>query len=205
MQSGNHLFCKPVPVFHRHEVLYEYSIEELGQTIGFRSFDLQTDLSLIHNWVNQPYSKRFWQMQGDIDLLYNTYTNILSSSYTHSFIGTLDNVPICLIDVYLVIIDELKVHIYVNADDCGLHLLMAPPRLLLKNLSYYALREFVAYIFSFPVATTLYVEPDCKNILANKLALKTGFQFQNTIQLSYKTANLYSLTKENFYAKNKIS
>jgi hypothetical protein len=205
MQTTSRLFCKPIRVFHQHEMLYEKKIEELGQRIGFRSFDLNTDLALIHEWVNQPYSKRFWQMDGNIDFLQRVYENILSSDHAHSFIGTLDKIPICLVDVYLVSMDELKEHIGASADDSGLHLLMAPPRLLIKNLSLHSLGEFLSFYFSFPVTATMYAEPDCKNVLANKLAERVGFQFLKQIELSYKTANLYSITKQQFYATNKIS
>ena len=51
----------------------------------------------------------------------------------------------------------------------------------------------------FPEAETLYGEPDAANTPANLAAKRAGFQFQKTIQLSYKTANLYAITKDQFH------
>ena len=42
--------------------------------ISFRSFDLSKDLTTIHDWVNRPYSREFWQLSGPVELLRDTYT-----------------------------------------------------------------------------------------------------------------------------------
>ncbi|HSZ86200.1 MAG TPA: GNAT family N-acetyltransferase [Puia sp.] len=199
------LFFKPVKVNYENEILYERFISAINATVVFRSLQLSTDIELIHDWVNQPYTKRFWQMSVDIKSLQKTYGSILENCHAHSFIGLLNEKITCLIDVYQVNIDELKQHVLASNDDCGLHMLMGPPRQMLKNSSHHMLSEFLSFYFSFPMAGSMYAEPDQENILANRLAKSVGFQFVKTIQLSYKTANLYSITKNQFYAKNKIS
>jgi acetyl CoA:N6-hydroxylysine acetyl transferase len=199
------LFFKPGKTTHPDKILHEQFIAALKGRLTFRSLHLDTDITIVHQWVNKHYAKRFWQMEGDIHFLINTYQSILDNCHAHSFIGLLDEQIICLVDVYQVAVDELKNHLHPTDFDCGLHLLMAPPRQSIKDLSYHALREFLAYYFSFPLAGKMYAEPDAQNVFANKLAIKAGFVFRKSIQLSYKKANLYSITKTQFYAENKIS
>ena len=130
---------------------------------------------------------------------------MLQNPHAHSFVAFLDDLLIAQIDIYQVLVDELSGHVPATPKDCGIHLLMLPPERSKKNLSFYLLRACFAYYFSFDSPGILYGEPDEKNLAANILARKAGFSFLKTIQLSYKTANLYSITKEQFNATNKIA
>jgi RimJ/RimL family protein N-acetyltransferase len=194
------LFCKPLPGMHPTELLFLVKDKELSGTISFRSLCLTTDIDTIHDWVNQPYSRRYWQMNVDKASLSDSYTSLLNSPEAHSFIGLFNNKIVCQIDCYLVAADELKDHVEVSPGNCGLHILMLPPRESQKGLTESMLRAFIKFYFSFSAATTLYGEPDHRNTAANLAAKRTGFEFQKQITLSYKTANLYSITKQQFHA-----
>lgn len=194
------LFCKSVKTSHSKEILLTDQ-EKLSQNkISFRSLDLETDIEMLYDWVNQPYSKRFWQLNGSKDLLYRTCQSVLDNPNAHSFIGCFNDQPVCQVDLYNVAADELKVHTSHEPDDCGLHLLMIPPKQSSKGLSLLMLQHFIRFYFSFPQANRLFAEPDKENTVANLLAKKAGFQFLKSIQLSCKTANLYCITKEQFHA-----
>ena len=192
------LFCKPITISYPGEILYISHVQGLNADISFRSLQLKTDIDLLYDWVNRPYSKRFWQLNGSKSLLYDTYRSLLGDPNQHSFIGCFNNQPACQIDLYNVAADELKDHISHDAEDCGLHLLMMPPKQMNKGLSLCMLQHFIRFYFSFSIARRLFAEPDQENILANRLAEKAGFIFLKTILLSYKTANLYSITREQF-------
>lgn len=194
------LFCKPISSFYSGQLLYKEHEPEHEADISFRSLQLDTDIDLLYDWVNQPYSKRFWQLNGSKDLLYNTYQSLLNNPNAHSFIGLYNNQPVCQVDLYNVAADELKDHTDHDPNDCGLHLLMMPPKTRGKGLSLTMLHHFIRYYFSFPQAGRLFAEPDKENATANLLAAKAGFVFLKEISLSYKTAHLYCITKEQFYA-----
>lgn len=181
------------------EILFLLTDKDLNGTISFRSLDLGTDIDLIYAWVNQPYAKRYWQMNGDREILIAAYKTILANPVAHSFIGLFDNKIVCQIDCYAVAADELKEHVDSSPGNCGLHILMCPPRELQKGLTENILRAFSKFFFSFGAAQTLYGEPDHRNTAANLAAKRSGFEFQKTIQLSYKTANLYSITRDQFF------
>lgn len=183
------LFCKPTDtkkVFSKNN-------------IQFRSLDLGTDISLIHDWVTQPYTHRFWQLNVSREKVYALYKNILRDPDGHSFIGLWDHQPICQVDVYRVMADEVHNHIPdAMENDCGMHLLMAPAKYPVTGLTRSVLTTFLHFYFSFPGAQIMYGEPDIENDKANQLVKSCGFTFLKNIPMSYKTANLYSITKQQF-------
>jgi RimJ/RimL family protein N-acetyltransferase len=197
------LFCKPVDIPYDNEILYREDALALAGTIGFRSLQLSTDLDLIHDWVNQVYARRFWQLNGTKTLVENTYAELLKNPHAHSFIGLFNDQPVCQVDLYLVASDELRHYVEAGPDDCGLHFLMSPPNQLPKGSTVQILKAFLDFYFSFQLAERIYAEPDKDNDLANLLARKVGFRYIKAIELSYKTANLYHLTRDHFQSTTK--
>ena len=191
------LFCKPTADENRIG-LYKSSHDFHGKSISFRSMNLKGDIDLIYDWVNRDYSKKFWQLNGSKQLVQDTYNAILDNPATHSFIGLLNNTPVCQVDIYLVLADELASFVESSQDDCGMHFLMMPPEERPKGLALAMFKAFLSYYFSFQQATTMYGEPDCHNVKANQLVQASGFKFLSTIKLSYKTAYLYRLLKSEF-------
>jgi RimJ/RimL family protein N-acetyltransferase len=186
-------FDPPTPI------LFSTHSQTLDAEIHFRSLDLEKDLSLIHSWVTQPYAEKFWQLNVDPQALLAIYESILSSPIAHSFIGLLDNKIVCQVDLYHVSAEEIREHVPNHPGHCGLHILLCPPRESRRGLAAALLKAFVQFFFSFDEAQALYGEPDAANTVACVAALRAGFQFQKQITLSYKTANLYAITREQFF------
>lgn len=182
-----------------------YSATEADRTFAFRSLVPDTDIDFLFEWVNMPYSRKFWQMDGSISNLYALLSESVDNPRQHSYIGLLNDRPVCQVDLYDVLRDELKAHIDYQPNDCGLHLLTAPPRQSQKGLSLDMLRHFLRFYFSFEQTERLFAEPDHQNVLANRLAEKAGFRFLKEITLPYKTANLYCITKSQFHATHPIA
>jgi|SRR5450432_1248185 len=191
------LQCKPFQNARENQILYEKNFYEIGN-ISFRSLDLAMDLKVIHEWVNKDYSKQFWQLHGSKALIENTYYSIQQNPGTHSFIGLLNRIPVCQIDIYLVAFDELSDHVLAGEQDAGLHFHMAPPVKPIPGLSQMLMRSFLAFYFSFPESEKMFGEPDEENIRANRLVERAGFRFIRPITMSYKRANLWVCTREEF-------
>jgi len=193
-QDQPNLLCKPLPGMKQEEILFCY------KRISFRSLCLPGDIPLIYQWVNQSYARRYWQMDGTKKQLLDTYKIVLAHRQAHSFIGTFEDQVVCQVDLYNVAIDELAEHVEVSPGSCGLHILMLPPSQSSKGLTTAMLKALIRFYFSFGAAQTLYGEPDARNTGANVSAKAAGFTFLRPITLSYKTANLYSITKQQFHA-----
>jgi RimJ/RimL family protein N-acetyltransferase len=198
LQTVPRLWCKPAADFLPGTLLFSRYVPELDTHLSFRSLDLTLDLDRIYDWVNKAYAQKFWQLAGSRSMIETIYQGILENPQVHSFIGLVGDTPMCQIDLYTVVADELGQHIPAMPGDCGLHLLMCPPREMQKGWSTYGLRVFQEFYFSFPEGKRLFAEPDQDNHTANQLAINTGFRFLGTIELSYKTANLYCLQRADF-------
>lgn len=191
------LWCKSVPP---SGIMYSRKSSVIEGVIEIRSFQLENDVSTIHKWVNQPYSRRFWQLNYTIEAFSKVYGSILSDPDKHSFVGLFNKQVVCQIDLYQIVHSDLAGHVSATPNDCGLHFLMAPPRQTQKGLSRIMLASFLDFYFSSKSSGNMFVEPDELNDKANLLAQKIGFKFLKKIDLSYKTANLYSLNKDDFYS-----
>jgi hypothetical protein len=192
------LFIKPL--YYPGEIIFSRFSGLLQKEISFRSFDLDLDLEMIHRWVNMDYTRQFWRLSWTKDKLYELYYSIQRNSNGHSYIGLLDRQPVCQFDVYRVLADEIARFMPTGPQDCGFHLLMAPNTNPVPGLSLSVITSYLDYFFSFPQATAMYAEPDIHNHRSNQLVKRAGFRFQHQILMSYKTANLYSITKEQFHA-----
>jgi RimJ/RimL family protein N-acetyltransferase len=194
-------FLKPIaikPLAYAGGVIYKEYIDGLG-TLAFRSFELDRDEGMIHDWVNREYALRYWQLDGDRRRVRDTYYAIQRSGEGHSFIGLLNGLPICQFDVYRVLADEIQEFITApGPQDCGFHLLMAPNEKPITGLSVTITRSMLRHYFQFPEAERMFAEPDVTNPRSNRILQQAGFQFIESIQMSYKTANLYVLTRERF-------
>lgn len=193
------LFLKPL--FYPGEIIFSFHLQSIQKTISFRSFDLQKDTDLIHQWVNQPYALPFWQLDGNRERVYDLYYNIQRNSNGHSYLGLLDDQPICQFDVYRVLADELRLFVTADENDCGFHLLMAPNEKPVPGLTVMIVESFLQYFFSFPQAKRMYAEPDLTNRRSNRILQRVGFSYHHAIEMSYKTAKLYSITRDQFQSR----
>ncbi|HEY0679430.1 MAG TPA: GNAT family N-acetyltransferase [Chitinophagaceae bacterium] len=190
--------CEPVTMENK-VILYKREFPEKSISLSLRLLSIGSDIHQIHEWVNQEYAKRFWQLDGQpISNLIQTYEYIQSSDYAQSYITLLNDKPVGQIDLYHALHDEVGKLYEAEGGDYGLHLLMAPPKTRIPQLTICVFQTFLEYLFSFPEVNRVIGEPDADNHQANTLVRKLGFQFQKRIKMSYKTANLYFCTRESF-------
>lgn len=180
------------------KLLYERRFPR-NNHITIRPLCLETDIPFIYEWVNQEYAKRFWQMDGrPIRELAMVYEQIMLCDFAQSFIACCNHIPVCQLDIYHALQDEVSLHYKAHEGDYGIHVLMAPNRHRVPGLSSQVLQSFLEYFFLCPEVERIIGEPDAENERANELVRKLGFQFRKRISMSYKTANLYTCTYTNF-------
>jgi len=197
------LFLKPL--HYPGEIIFTRRLKDINKDLSFRSFNLSADLDMVHQWVNMNYTLPYWRLNGTKQKLYDLYYSIQRNSNGHSYIGLLDEQPICQFDVYRILADEIKQYIPADEHDCGFHLLMAPNESPIKGLSVAIVQAYLHYYFKFLEATQMFAEPDIRNNRSNRILQRAGFQFHHSIEMSYKTANLYSITKQQFHeSKNTV-
>ncbi len=169
------------------------------------------DLALIHSWVNKPYARRFWQMQGTLNELTKHYNKLKEENRINTFILCNEVKPVALFEVYQVLSSELALKYEAEVSDYGIHLLMAPHKDLLylkKNInkvSKECLKTIVDMLFTFNSVKRIFAEPDKANFPAHRLAESVGFSFIKDIQLMEKQAKLYMLCKKEYLNRNLLN
>jgi RimJ/RimL family protein N-acetyltransferase len=149
------------------------------------------------------YTKAFWQMEGSYKPFHEVYQKILDHPNAHSFVGFYGKEMVCQLDIYMVGVDELSWHIPEESHHCGFHLLMAPNDNTVRGLTLALIDAFLQYFFSFSEAEKMYAEPDIRNQKSITLLKNSGFTYLDTITLSYKTAHLYCLSRQQFFSHHK--
>jgi len=185
------LFCKPTE--ETDDAVHTEFADSVNGTISFKSLNLRNDLPTIHRWVNMPYTREYWQMNGQYSQLYAIYQCMELNPYSHSFSGYLNGEMICQFDVYSVFADELRDHIIQEDHDCGFHLLMSPNRKAIHGLTMAIVKCFLNYYFNFPMAKRMYAEPDVNNQKSIELLERCGFKKIKTVDMSYKKAHVYCI------------
>lgn len=184
-------------------LLFEKAFPEEGYTLGIRPFHLERDAPTVHRWVNMPYARRFWGMQGPLEALRAHYAAFLGSGNGFSLMFFLGSRPVAQIDVYAAVTDEIRDHYDARIDDYGIHVLMGPHRRPIPRLSQHVLLTCLSFLFTLPVGRVM-GEPDARNVKANALVRKLGFRFIKQISMSYKTANLYALDRDVFRRRQPV-
>lgn len=164
--------------------------------IGIRGFDITTDLEIIHEWVNQDYAKKFWEMDGPIQQLEEAYIKHLGVDYSHPYIGTLNGEPIFTLELYWATKDEVGKYYPFHPGDYGFHMLIAPAKQRIPNFSYYALTMCMEHFFTFSQVHRIIGEASVEHMGTHNLITKVGCAFDQALVLPYKTANLTFLTRE---------
>lgn len=181
-------------------VLFRRKLQN-GKELIIKPLHLPRDIKTIHNWVNKPYAKAFWQMEGSADDIYLHYENFLNAGTGYSLMCFLEDKPIAQVDYYKAATDEIKEHFDYCETDFGIHLLMGSYKKPIAHLGRDVMITALAFLFTLTDIERIVGEPDARNEKANQLVVDVGFRFIKTIQMSYKTANLYMFEKTDFIKK----
>jgi len=165
--------------------------------IRWEWLELCSHMPIIFNWVQLPYAKKFWQMDHlSFDQLHAHYAQVLQSGHNDSLIGYFNGAPVCQVEVYYCLHDEISHHYTASLGDLGIHFLMAPiSGKKIDNLSVTMMQSIIRLLFASAGVDKIMGEPDIHNQKANTLVKKAGFVFKKKISMSYKQANLYECTR----------
>lgn len=178
-------------------ILFRRKLPEIEKDLIIKPLHLPRDINTIHQWTSQPSAKPFWQMDGPVEDLYTHYELFLNAGTGYSLMCFLEDNPIAQIDYYKVAADEVKEHFDYKETDFGIHLLMGNYSEPIPHLTRDVMITALAFLFTLDIDRVI-GEPDAQNEKANKLVVDVGFRFIKTIQMSYKTANLYMFNKADF-------
>ncbi|MHA4808800.1 GNAT family N-acetyltransferase [Flavitalea flava] len=162
-------------------------------TVSARPLSLEGDIPVIYNWLKNEVGGPLKAGKNPPAEFLETYALMQESSCAQSFIGEINTLPVCLLEVFKVREDMISLYYEARPGDYGLRLTMAP--LVVQDHAFALIEVFVSYFLSFPEVNRIVAEVDPDKDWINSLFPKAGFRFSHQIDLSYKTANLYMLSR----------
>lgn len=186
---------KPGEIVHKRY----FKNEDETIEIGIRGFNIETDLEILHEWVNLEYAKKFWEMDGPIEDLEEAYIKHLGVDYSHPYIGTLDGEPIFTLELYWAVKDEVGKYYPFHPGDYGFHMLIAPAKRRIPKFSFHALTMCMEHFFSFKEVHRMIGEASATHTGTHNLITKVGCEFDKALVLPYKTSNLTFLNREMYH------
>lgn len=180
-------------------IKFNTDIAEIGH-LSFRRFNPENDAHILYSWVKMPYAKYWGMNEASFKEVKNEYTSLCALPHYEVYIGSVNDIPICIMEKYLIAKDRLAEYYTFEEDDYGMHILIAPPVKPIPNFTWHIFSAVLTFLFEDRNVGRVVVEPDMHNTKIHKLNAKAGFIIQDKIQLPEKKALLSFCTRSNFYA-----
>lgn len=182
------------------ELLYSRYFPKEDITITLRSFDIDRDLEMVHNWFNQEHAKPIWKMDGPIRGLETFYRTLIPSDHSHSFIGEINGEPTFTIEPYWPMRDTVGAYYDALATDYGSHLLIAPTDKD-KKYSFPTGQVLLDWVFAQPVVGKCIGEAAVESRAMHIFGTRLGFRYQEILKMPHKDATLTFCYREWYWEK----
>ncbi|OEJ98579.1 transcriptional regulator [Flavivirga aquatica] len=177
--------------------LFNKSFKDFGE-IQIRHYRITQDSETLHQWVNMEYAA-FWGMQGyTLPQVEQEYAKLMQPDHYDVFVGVYKEQTVFVLEKYNPQEDIIG-DLYSNKqDDCGIHIIVAPPTIRIPNFTWYLFNTIMDFIFQDKTINRILVEPDIRNKKMFALCQRIGFRLDKIVELPHKTAQLAFLTRTHF-------
>ena len=163
-------------------------------SISVRALCLATDVPVIYKWMTYQYTGPLLTRAVPPRELEESYSSMIESDFAQPFMGLVNDVPVCQVDIYKTLQDAISLYYDARPGDYGLQLVVAP--LAIQENIAILIRTCLEYFFSFPEVGRIIADIETKNEWTNTLFKRTGFRCIQKVKIPYKTANLYVCTRD---------
>ncbi|WP_438425662.1 GNAT family N-acetyltransferase [Aquimarina macrocephali] len=177
---------------------YEFSSSYMGfGDIHIRHFDIETDSTVLHDWVNRDYAV-FWGMQqSSVEKVKAEYAKLILPDHYDIFVGVYKERPVFVLERYHPQHDLIGKYYPAQNNDCGIHIIVAPSSEgKIENFTWYMFDTIMNFVFRDEKVHRIIVEPDIRNKKMFAICQRVGFQLDTIVELPHKTAQLAFLTRQ---------
>jgi len=164
--------------------------------VSVRPFCTETDVSTLYKWMSQEYAGPLLNRTTPPPELEELYASMIESDISQPFMGLINDIPVCQIDVYKTQQDAISLYYNAKSGDYGIKMEVAP--LVVQHHIILLLQTCLEYFFSFPEVGRIVVDIDVRNDCNDHLFKKAGFRSARKIQGPYKMSTLYICTRDSF-------
>lgn len=197
---NKYFFCDQLIKPATNEILYSRYFAKEDITITLRSFDVERDLEMVHDWFNQEHAKPIWKMDGPIKELETFYRTLVPGDHSHSFIGEINGEPTFTLEPYWPMRDTVGAYYDALATDYGSHLLIAPTDKN-KKFSFPTGQVLLDWVFADPVVGKCIGEAAVESRAMHMFGTRLGFRYQHVIHMPHKDATLTFCYREWYWEK----
>jgi hypothetical protein len=126
------------------------------------------------------------------------YACMIESDFAQPFIGLINDVPVCQVDVCKAQQDAISLYYNDRPGDYHIQLMLAP--LPVQKNMILLIRTCLEYFFSFPEVGRIVADIETENEWNRTLFKKAGFRSAHKIQSPYRSSTLFISTRTSFHA-----
>ncbi|CAM4043378.1 Siderophore synthetase component [Pedobacter westerhofensis] len=197
---NRYFFCDNLIKPQTKETLYSRYFPKEDITITLRSFDIDRDLEMVHDWFNQEHAKPIWKMDGPIKELELFYRTLIPGDQSHSFIGEVNGEATFTMEPYWPMREPMGAYYDALPTDYGSHLLIAPTDKD-KKYSFNCGQVLMDWVFLQPVVGKCIGEAAVESRAMHIFTTRLGFKYQRVLKMPHKDANLTFCYREWYWEK----
>ncbi len=180
---------------NKEHYLFTKSFDGFGE-INIRHYRITQDSKELHQWVNQEYAV-FWGMQEfSLKQVEQEYARLMQPDHYDVFVGIYGEQTVFVLERYHPKKDAIGDLYSAKNEDCGIHIIVAPPRVKIPNFTWYIFNTIMDFVFQDPTVDRIIVEPDIRNKKMFALCQRIGFRLDKIVELPNKVAQLAFLYRE---------
>ncbi|SEB44372.1 Siderophore synthetase component [Tenacibaculum sp. MAR_2009_124] len=181
-----------------NKIVFTHQYKKFGE-ISIRTFDLNEDSKILHDWVNREYAV-FWGMENtSLEDVKREYKKLIEPVDYDVFVGVYNNEEVFFLERYNPQNDIINDHYNAKASDAGVHIIIAPPKSTkVPHFTWYMFQSIMDFVFTNKSIENIVVEPDIRNKKMFALCERIGFSLDKIIELPHKTAQLAFLERETY-------
>ena len=196
--SPTALFLSPKKAAHPEKTSSGSCISFLSSGLRFavRPLCVASDVPVLFKWMSQEYAGPLLTRSHPPQELEESYASMIESDFAQPFMGLVNDVPVCQMDIYRMQQDVLSLSFPARPGDYGLQLVVAP--LAVQDNMLVLIRTCLEYFFSFPEVGRIIVNIEEGNEYHRQLFRKAGFRSFCDIRTGYRSSSLYGCTSNHF-------
>ena len=182
------------------DVVYRRQIPWLGRELSFRLASGESDVALLHRWMNETRVAAIWEETGPIEHHRAYLQGLLADPHMLPLIGLLDDVPFGWFEVYYAAENRLGPHYACQDWDRGWHVAIGDENY--RGAAYVSawLPSLMHFMFlDEPRTQRIVGEPRADHHQQNRNLERSGFATIGTVDFPHKRAALVMLTRERFF------
>lgn len=161
--------------------------------VSVRPLCIETDVPTLYKWMCREYGGPLLNRAAPPSEMEELYASMIDSDISQPFMGLVNDVPICQIDVYKTQQDAISLYYDAKPGDYGIKMELAP--LVVQHDIIVLLQTCLEYFFSFSEVGRIVADIDMRNDCNDHLFRKVGFRSAGNIQGPYKASTLYICTR----------